>query len=130
MGFGVNSWAKAWEFKPSDRYTDTRISTSKKDRQTDEYKQDFSGFVRLVGAAHTKAQTMKNGDRFKILSCSVENTYDKESRVTYYNFIVFDIESADDGDSTGRAHTNAAVVQNTAVSPAPAEEENEDELPF
>lgn len=130
MGFGVNSWAKAWELKPSDRYTDARISTSKKDRQTDEYKQDFSGFVRLVGSAHAKAQHMKNGDRFRILSCSVENTYEKETKTTYYSFIVFDIESAEDGDSTGRAHTNDATLQNTAASPAPVEEENDEELPF
>lgn len=97
MGFRENAYAKVWEVKPSDRYTDARISISRK--RDGEYVQDFTGYVRLIGTAHSKAATLDEGDRIKITSCDVSNNYSKEKGITYYTCKVFDFENADGSKS-------------------------------
>ena len=50
MGFRSGSFAKVWEVSPvNDTSTKLRISVSRKNKQTGEYEQDFSGFVMCVG---------------------------------------------------------------------------------
>ena len=94
--FSVNSWAKIWEIKEiKDKYSDIRISTSVKDKATENYVQDFGAFVRLVGQAHKQMQYLSEGDRFKITRCGVTNNYDKEKKVTYTNYVIFEIEAED-----------------------------------
>ena len=94
--FSAGSYAKIWEVKAINKnYSDIRISTSKKDKETGNYTQDFGGFVRMVGQAHAQMSYLDEGDRFKIVRCGVENKYDKEKKVTYNNFIIFEVESED-----------------------------------
>lgn len=94
--FSAGSYAKIWDIKERhDKYTDIRISTSKKDKKTGEYSQDFGGFVRMAGQAHEAMDHLEEGDKFKIVRCGVENRYDKEKKVTYYNFVVFEAETDD-----------------------------------
>lgn len=94
--FSNGSYAKIWQIKAINaNYSDIRISTSKKDRETGEYKQDFGGFVRMVGKAHDLMSYLSEGDKFKIVRCGVENHYDKEKKVTYNNFVIFDAEAED-----------------------------------
>lgn len=94
--FSAGSYAKIWEIKDrKDKYTDIRISTSKKDRSTGKYSQDFGGFVRMVGQAHDAMLHLEEGDSFKIIRCGVENTYNKEKKVTYNNFVIFEAETDD-----------------------------------
>ena len=91
--FGAGSYAKLWEIrKREEKYTDIRISTSRKNKETGNYEQDFGDFARLVGKAHEAAEDLNDGDRFKIIKCGVENRYNKEKKVTYYNFVIFEIE--------------------------------------
>lgn len=91
--FGAGSYAKLWEIRErKEKYTDIRISTSKKNKETGNYEQDFGDFARLVGKAHEAAEDLNDGDRFKIIKCGVENRYNKEKKVTYYNFVIFEIE--------------------------------------
>lgn len=46
MGFRTGAFAKVWEVTPmSDTSTKVRISVSRKNKQSGEYEQDFSGFV-------------------------------------------------------------------------------------
>ena len=92
--FSAGSYAKIWEIKPEEgkNYTKARISTSVKDKETGNYKQDFGDFVRLVGEAHKKASDLKDGDRFQILKCGVSNYFDKDKQKTYVNYVIFDIE--------------------------------------
>jgi len=93
--FSVGSFAKVWEIKKiAEKYTDLRISTSKKVEEG-KYTQDFGGFVRLVGKAHQDGQYLTEGDSFKIVRCGVENSYNKETKTTYTNFIVFEIEASE-----------------------------------
>ena len=83
MGFRKDSYATVWEVKKGNgNYSDVRLSTSKKNKQTDEYVTDFSGFVRFVGTAHQNAGALKEKDRIKIGDCEVTNSYDKEKKVT------------------------------------------------
>lgn len=102
--FSVNSYAKIWEIKEiKEKYTDIRISTSVKNKTTEKYEQDWGAFVRLVGQAHQQMQYLSEGDKFKILRCGVTNSYDKEKKVTYTNYVIFEIEAVDPADPVNPA---------------------------
>lgn len=129
MGFRSNSFAKVWDVKPmSDTKTKLRISVSRKDKQTGEYVQDFSGFVDCVGSlAAKKAAQLKEGDRIKLGDVDVTNRFDKEKNVTYTNFVMFNFEK--DGEES------AAQPQKKqpADEPQPevdSGEVDDDRLPF
>ena len=111
MGFRTGAYATIWQVKQGKgNYTDVRLSISKKNRQTNEYEQDFSGFVRFIGTAHQRANSLKERDRIRIGDCEVTNSYDKEKNVTYTNFAVFSFEDANGGTNTN---------QNSQASPNP-----------
>ena len=99
--FSNGSYAKLWEVKPEEgkNYTEARISTSVKDKQTGNYRQDFGAYVRMVGDAHTKVSNMNEGDRFKIIKCGVSNNFDKDKQRTYVNYVIFDIEPANSSEA-------------------------------
>lgn len=99
MGFKNGAYAKVWEVKDGNgNYKDARMSISKKNKGTGEYETEWSGFVRLIGEAKTKAENMTL-DRIKIVSCDVTNWYSKEKGVTYTNYAIFDLEDASWDDS-------------------------------
>ena len=90
--FCNGAYAKLWEIKRiEEKYSDVRISTSSK-QDDGKYKEDFGGFVRMVGKAHKAMEFINEKDSFKIVKCGVENRYDKEKKVTYTNYIIFDAE--------------------------------------
>lgn len=94
--FSVGSYAKIWQIKEiKDNYSEVRISTSAKNKTTEQYEQDFGGFVRMVGQAHKQLQYLSERDSFKILRCGVTNNYDKAKNVTYTNYVIFEIEAQD-----------------------------------
>lgn len=100
----TETYATVWDTKPGrGNYTEARISTSKKNKQTEMLETDYSGFVRLCGEAHKKAGSLKQKDRIKIISGELTNSYSKEKNTTYYNIAIYDYELAQ-----GRG---AAVVQ-------------------
>lgn len=129
MGFRKDSYATVWEVKKGNgNYTDVRLSTSRKNKQTDAYETDFSGFVRFVGTAHQNAGNLKERDRIKIGDCEVTNSYNKEKNVTYTNYAVFSFENANSGNS-GQAKPTQTTTKD------PSEFVNlldvlEEELPF
>lgn len=93
--FSAGSYAHVWDIKRiEEKYIDMRISTSKK-LEDGSYKQDFGGFVRLVGKARSNGEYLNEGDNFKIVRCGVENSYDQEKKQTYTNYIVFEIEASE-----------------------------------
>lgn len=94
----IGTYAKVWSVEPvSDMATKCRISISRKDKNTGEYTQDYSGFVLFIGT-HTakKAAKLKSGDKIKLLEVDVSNKYDSDKNVTYNNFkcFSFDVESS------------------------------------
>ena len=94
MGFRTGAYAKVWEVTPmSDTSTKVRMSISRKNKQSGEYEQDFSGFVLAIGtAAAKKAASLKEGNRIKLGDVDVTTKYDKEKKVTYTNFKMFYFE--------------------------------------
>jgi len=127
MGFRKDAWATCWSINPkSDTVTSVRLTTQRKDKQSGEYIQDFSGFVSFIGtAAAKKAACLKEKDRIKLGDVDVTNSYDKESGKTYTNFSCFNFETKDEGSENS---TDSA----TTSEPQPSVDEgaDEDKLPF
>ena len=94
MGFQTGCYAKVWQVKPSEKgnSTNVQLSISRKNKSTDTYETDFSGFVSFYGTAHQKAELLKEKDRIKITSCDVANSYNKDKNTTYWYCKVFDFE--------------------------------------
>ena len=106
-GFRTGAFAKIWEVKPfSDTSVRLRLSVSRKNKQTGEYEQDFSGFVDAVGtAAAKKAASLKEGDRIKIGDVDVTTKYNSDKKITYTNYKMFSFEM--DNDAAPAKSNNA-----------------------
>ena len=88
--FSDRSYAKVWQILDRKaKYTKATISTNRKD-MNGQYQTDFSSVVKLIGKAHTA--NVQEGDRIRILSCGVTNSYNKETQTTYTDFLIFDLE--------------------------------------
>lgn len=96
-GFRQNGFMTVWSVEPSKsgNTTKVRLSASRKNKKTEEYEQDFSGFCTFIGKAHENAAALKERDRIKVLECDVSTTYDREKKIEYVNYKVFDFEMAD-----------------------------------
>lgn len=95
MGFRTGALASVWEVTPlSETSTKLKISTSYKNKKTNTYEQDFSGFVLAIGtAAAQKAALLKSGDKIRLGDIDVSTKYDKEKKVVYTNYRVFSFEN-------------------------------------
>ena len=92
MGFREGAFATIWEITDEKKYASVKLSISRKDKESGEYKKDFSGIVRFIGNAY---KTVKNRDpetRIKLGACDVTNHYDKEKERLYTNYAVFECE--------------------------------------
>ena len=129
MGFRQGGYMTVWSTEPSKSGSTTRVrlSSSRKNKKTDEYEQDFSGFCTFIGQAHEMASNLKEKDRIKILECDVGTTYDKEKKVEYVNYKVFTFEMADGSAPT--TGTDTATPKKKAALAEEGEVE-EDDLPF
>jgi len=97
MGFRPNTYCTVWSVETvSDTQTRARISISRKNKNTGEYEQDFSGFVSFFGTANAaKAAKLKEKDRIKLGDVDVSNRYDKEKGREYTTYKVFSFELED-----------------------------------
>ena len=111
MGFRKDAFATVWSVEPvNDSVTKCRISTSRKEKGSDNYVQDFGGFVSFVGTACAKkAARLKERDRIKLGDVDVTNKYDKVKNTTYTNFNVFDFDMQN-GSGGGSGSQPAAQV--------------------
>ena len=116
--FANNSFARVWRNEDKGRYSVVEMSTSKKDRETGEYKTDFtSKYVRFLGKAHEKLDDLQENGRIKIINCGVTVEPSSEGK-WFTNFLVFDFENADSaGASTPQTDNSEVVVE-------------DDDLPF
>ena len=125
MGFRTGAYAKVWDMQPaSDTRTRIRISISRKNKQTDKYETDFSGFVTCVGtAAASAALKLKEGDRIKLGDCDVTTRWEAEKKIQYTNFALFSFTVDDGVQQSGATQTEPATeVDNGEI--------NDDDLPF
>lgn len=109
MGFRTGAFCKVWSVESvNEKNTKLRISISRKNKQTGEYEQEFSGFVSCLGAAAAqKAAHLHEGDRIRLGDVDVRTTYNREKRVTYTDFLLFSFE-LDDGGPAQAAPQKAA----------------------
>lgn len=104
MGFRNDAYATVWDSKPGKgKYNELKIQISKKNKDTDKYETDFSGWVRFVGKA-AELGLLPERTRIKIKSCDVTNFYNKDSKVMYWTPVVFEAELCD-----SRPQINAIV---------------------
>ncbi len=90
MGFRKGAYAKVWrDPERKEKYSKINISCSQKNKNG-QYETTFSGFVMLLGEAHAKAESLHAGDRIQIGDIDVTNRYDKEKKITYTNFTMYD----------------------------------------
>ena len=111
MGFRNEGYATVWSTeKISDGVTKVRISTSRKNKDTNEYEQDFSGFVRFVGrGVAARALALHEKDRIKLGKVEVTTTYNKEKKTEYINYTCFEFEevtSNNSSNSSGGSSSN------------------------
>lgn len=133
MSFRNGSYATVWEIKPmSDTFTKGRISTSRKNKVTGEYETDFSGFVSFIGtAAANKAIKLQERDRIKLNNVDVTTVYNKERRVQYTNFNIFDFDIVDNKNSGNSSYSDYHSPANGDPDPSVGDGEVEDSgLPF
>lgn len=129
MGFRQNGFCSVWstEVSKSGNTTRVRLSSSRKNKMTDQYEQDFSGFCTFIGKAHEMAKNLQPKDRIKILECDVGTSYDKEKQKEYVNYKVFDFEMAD-GSTPGGEKSGGG--KKPAFEVDAGEPDTGDDLPF
>lgn len=128
MGFRKDGFCRVFKVEDKGNYSVAEISTSKKNKDTDKYETDWSNkFVRLVGTAHNQLKKMTVGDKgitLKIGDCDVTNNYDKEKKITYTNYVIFNFHE-DEGNS-GSSKPSA----NSKPKNEPMDDDESDQLPF
>lgn len=134
MGFRKDAWASVWSVEEGRGNTmKVRLSTSRKNRETDEYEQDFSGFCTFIGNAKVKAEKLKPKDRIKLGDVDVTTWYNKEKGTEYVTYKVFDFEtsngSGDNDTTTKKAAKTSKKSSGLEDNPADGDVD-EDTLPF
>lgn len=98
MGFRNDGYATVWEVRPgkSKRSTLVRVSTSRKERGSDEWETDFTGWIKFLGNAGEKALSLKQKDRIITKRVEVQTRYDKEAGKEWIDYIVWDFGFPED----------------------------------
>jgi hypothetical protein len=124
MGFRQDAYAKVWNVENKGNYSVVELSTSKKNRQTDQYETDFSNkFVRFIGSAHSQVQGLIKGSSIKIGSCEVTNRYVKDKNETYINYLVYSFDSLKPKKSISNIQSSLALEDTITT-------EDSSDLPF
>lgn len=104
MGFGQGKYAHIWKLENKGNYHVAEMSTSKKNKETEQYETDWANkFVRLVGTAHTQVDQLDISRNVKIGPCEVTNRYDKDKNTTYTNYVIFGFEDVDGANNTTKS---------------------------
>lgn len=129
MGFRANAWASVWSVEEGRGNTmKVRLSISRKKKDSDEYEQEFSGFCTFIGTAKAKAEKLKIKDRIKLGDVDVTTWYDKEKKVEYVTYKVFDFELFSNTEQSNTSKTtNKASALEDNVEDGDVDEEN---IPF
>ena len=132
MGLRVGGYATIWSVEDKGNYSNVKLTTSRKN-QSGQYETDFSGFVRFVGEAHKNAGSLSEKDRVKVGEFDVQNSYNKEKGVTYYNVAIFAFEPAEGKPAPKPEPPKAAEKKPAAAkkkAAAPADTDSGEDYPF
>lgn len=130
MGFRQGAYCTVWSTESGQgKYVKGRISISRKNRETGEYEDEFSGFVMFIGEARAKAEKLKERDRIRLGDVDVTRRYDKEKNKEYYNFKVFSFETEAEFSNGGTQRQSYAQGDNP-VDGGDFTPVETDELPF
>lgn len=133
MAFQNGAYAKIWEFTDKGKYGIVNLSTSKKNKDTNNYETDFQHkFVTVAGQAYEfvkSASVPSNGLSVKIGNCATSNKYDANKKITYWNCAVFSFEDASGGNG-GSGSTNAKAKKPARANDYAALDDDGAQLPF
>lgn len=121
MGVRQGSYATIWSVEDKGNWSNVRLSTSRKNKQTGAYEQDFGGFVRFIGDAHKNAGSLKERDRVKFGDVEITNSYNKDKNITYTNVACFNFDLVD---------SNQSSLEKTAPKSSKKIEEVDEDDPF
>lgn len=111
MGIKSGVTATVWKIEDKGKFTKAQISTSKKNKVTNTYETDFSGYVNFVGHAHNKVSQIKEKEKIKIGDFEVTNSYDKEKKITYTNIAVYSFETMAEANNAPSNTTPAKTTE-------------------
>lgn len=132
MAFRTGAYAKVWACeKGNGNYYVAEMSTSKKG-QNGEYEKDWSSkFVRLIGTAAKRAESLGKGDTVRIGDCEVTNHYDNTKKTMYTNFAIFSFMDEDDNGSGSSQTSNKKSAKKASDEEyVKVPEGIDEELPF
>lgn len=133
-GNGQGGWARLWSVDDKGNYSTARISTSRKQKDSNTYETDFSdGFVRLVGEAHKLATSLtipEKGIGIQITSCETTKNYSKKTQKEYVNFTVFGFKLLDGKGDTTKKPTKSKAKSAEDVAEDDENEDEDEDLPF
>lgn len=116
-----------WSVEDHEKFAVVQMSSSRKDKKTDEWKNTSWSFVRFVGKAYEKIQSegLKREDRIVLKGATIaqepymdngEKKYPKTPQITVFNWEHF----VPDGNASSKSNMDTP----------PVVEENSEEFPF
>lgn len=102
------SYFTVWRGTIHERYAEFSLSTSRKDKKTDEYKNSNWNFVRFVGDAFEESKKLKERDRITNVKFALEcEPYTDRNGETVYpkspRIVVFSFEMAENSRSGAKS---------------------------
>lgn len=120
MGFRTGSYATVWSAEQTrGNSVKVRLSTSRKNKQTNQYETDFSGFVYFCGSAGAEALRLHERDRIKLGDIDVTSRFDKEANREFVNYYAYSFEKIDQDNpqQSKPVESNAVEGDEDEVSP-------------
>lgn len=132
MGFRAGSYARIWSSEPiSDGVTKINLSISKKNKTTEQYETEFSGFVKFIGTANAKnAAKLKDGDRIKLGDVDVTTFKSKSNGKYYTNFICFNFDVVENQNNSQENNPFVGSVLPDSEAEFTNEDAEDNKLPF
>ena len=114
-------FCKVWDIEVNDNgYAKVNLGTSRKDKEGNYINTNWWGVV-FVGEAKEFGANLTKGDVIEVVSGQLENVYNKEKKVSYFNMVVFEAKMEN--------QENVAPSNKKQVKTPPVDTDS-DEFPF
>ena len=114
-------FCKVWDVEVNDNgYAKVNLGTSRNEKDGNYINTNWWG-VAFVGKAKEFGASLTKGDVIEVVSGQLENVYNKEKKVSYFNMVVFEAKMENGGNSEPKPKVKDKIQ--------PIEEED-DEFPF